>query len=197
MKLRTTLMLTLISSALTLGGATAAEHVGKMGGEKHEMDSGCMGMMQGGMMDPVARAEKNLSELKGKLKLTKDQEPAWKTFSDQVKDQAKSMAAMMDKNKEGMQDMTKPAPDRMAMMASMMKDRAQTMSTMADNLKTFYATLTPEQKVTFDKVHMEHMKGMKGGGMKGKKGMKGMDGMEGMDGMKGSDGMKGKESPKY
>jgi len=159
MKLRTTLMLTLISSALTLGVATAAEHGGKMGGEKHGMDCAGMGMMQGGMMDSVARAEKHLSELKAKLKLTKDQEPAWQTFSDQVKDQAKSMAAMHDKKKEGMQDMPKSAPDKMAMMASMMKDRAQSMSTMADNVKTFYATLTPEQKIAFDKVHMEHMKG--------------------------------------
>ncbi|MHB1591195.1 MAG: Spy/CpxP family protein refolding chaperone [Sulfuricella sp.] len=161
MKLRTTLMLTLISSALTLGVATAAEHGGKMRGEKHETDCADMGMMQGGRMDSVARAEKHLSELKAKLKLTKDQEPAWQTFSGQVKDQAKSMAAMMHKEKEGMRDMHKSAPDKMAMMASMMTDRAKNMSTMADNVKTFYATLTPEQKVAFDKVHMNHTKGMK------------------------------------
>lgn len=170
MKLRTTLMLTLISSALTLGGATAAGHDGKIGGEEHKMSCGGMGMMHGGMMDSVARAEKHLSELKAKLKLTKDQEPAWQTFSDQVKDQAKLMAAMIDKKKEGMQDMPMSAPDRMEMMASMMKDRAQNMSTMADNVKTFYATLTPEQKIAFDKVHMNHMKHMKG--MKGNERMK-------------------------
>ena len=162
MKLRTALMLTLISSALTLGSATAAGNDGKMRGEKHKMGCAGMDMMQGGMMDPVARAEKHLNELKATLKLTKDQEPAWQTFSDQVKDQAKSMAAKMDKKKEGMQDMPMSAPDRMEMMASMMKDRAQDMSTMADNVKTFYATLTPEQKVAFDKVHINHMKGMKG-----------------------------------
>lgn len=161
MKLRTTLMLTLISSALTLGVATSAEHGGKMGMEKHKMGCGSMSMMQGGMMDSVARAEKHLSELKAELKLTNDQEPAWQTFSDQVKDQAKSMAFMHDKKKEEMKDMSKSAPDMMAMMASMMKEHAQNMSTMADNVKTFYATLTPEQKTAFDKVHMRHMKGMK------------------------------------
>ena len=160
--LRTTLMLTLISSALALGVATAAEHGGKMGGEKHGMDCPGMDMMHGGMMDPVARAEKHLSELKAKLKLTKDQEPAWQTFSGQVKDQAKSMASMHDKKKEGMQNMPQSAPDKMAMMASMMKDRAQSMSTMADNVKTFYATLTPEQKAAFDKMHMSQMSHMEG-----------------------------------
>ena len=44
MKLRTTFMLTLISSALTLGVATANEH-GKMGGKSHDMNCPSMGMM--------------------------------------------------------------------------------------------------------------------------------------------------------
>ena len=150
MKLRTTMMLTLISSALALGVATAGD--GKMGGKSHDMNCPSMGMM-----DSTERAEKHLGELKAALKLTKDQEPAWQTFSDQVKAQAKSMASMHDKKKEGMKDMPQSAPEKMAVMSSMMKDRAQSMSTMADNAKTFYATLTPEQKVAFDKMHMSHM----------------------------------------
>jgi len=141
-----------------MGGAAAAEYGGKMSGGKHERDCASMGMMHGGKMEPVARVDKHLSELKARLKLTKDQEPAWQTFSDQAKEQAKSMAAMIPKRKEGMQDMPKSAPEKMAMMANMMKDRAQNMSTMADNVKTFYTILTPEQKVAFDKVHMEHMR---------------------------------------
>lgn len=178
MKLRTTLMLTLISSALTVGGALAAQPDGMMGGGKSKMGCDSMGMMHGGMKDPVARAEKHLGVLKGALKLTKDQEPAWQTFSDQVKDQAKSKSAMMEKHREGMKDMPMPVPDRMEMMADIMKDRAQTMATMADNVKTFYATLTPEQKVAFDKVHMKQMQGMNGKqGMKGRQGMKGNQGM--------------------
>ena len=155
MKLRTTLMLTLISSALTLGVASAGD--GKMGGKSHDMNCPSMGMM-----DSTARAEKHLGELKTALKLTKEQEPAWQTFSDQVKAQAKSMTSMHDKKKEGMKDMPQSAPEKMAMMSSMMKDRAQNMSTMADNVKTFYATLTPEQKVAFDKMHMSHMGHMQG-----------------------------------
>jgi len=161
MKLRTKLALGLISTVFAIGVATAASHDGKMHGKKHEMDCDGMGMMQGHMMkDPVATANKHLSELKAKLKLTKDQEPAWQTFSDQVNAQAKNMASMHDKMKGDMQNMPMTMPDRMAMMADMMKERAQNMTAMADAVKTFYATLTPEQKNTFDKMHMSHMKSM-------------------------------------
>ncbi len=31
------------------------------------------------------------------------------------------------------------------------------MAKMADNVKMFYATLTPEQQAAFDKMHMSHM----------------------------------------
>jgi len=31
------------------------------------------------------------------------------------------------------------------------------MDKMADAVKAFYATLSPEQQTTFDKVHMSHM----------------------------------------
>ncbi len=34
---------------------------------------------------------------------------------------------------------------------------AQNMAKMADAVKTFYATLTAEQKATFDKMQMNHM----------------------------------------
>lgn len=161
MKLRTKLALGLISSVFAIGVATAANHDGKMGGQKHEMDGDSMGMMEGHMMmDPVATAHKHLSELKAKLNHTKEQEPAWQVFSDQVNAQAKNMASMHDKMKGNMQNMPMTAPERMAMMADMMKDRAQNMATMADAVKTFYATLTPEQKSAFDKMHMSQMKSM-------------------------------------
>ncbi|MHB1332013.1 MAG: Spy/CpxP family protein refolding chaperone [Sulfuriferula sp.] len=160
MKLRTKIALGLLSSVFAVGIATAANH--EMGhGQKHERGCEGMGMMRGHMMkDPVATANKHLSELKTKLDITKDQEPAWKTFSDQVNAQAKNMASMHDRMKGNMQNMPMTAPDRMAMMAGMMKDRAQTMTAMAEAVKTFYAALTPEQKSTFDKMHMSHMKSM-------------------------------------
>ena len=158
MKLHTQITLGLISTLLAVGVATAADPGGKMKQEKAKTDCHGMGMMQGDMkMDHVARATKHLSELKAKLNLTKDQEPAWNNFSDQVMTQARSMASMQEGMKKDMQNMPHTAPERMEMMASRMKDRAQHMATMADTVKTFYNTLTPEQKSVFDKVHNNHM----------------------------------------
>lgn len=161
MKLYTKLTLGIISSVFAVGVATAAEHDDTMHGQKHEMNCDGMGMMHDHTkMDPVARAQKHLIELKTKLNLTKDQEPAWQAFSDQVNAQAKNMASMHDKMKGDMPNMPMTAPDRMAMMAGMMEDRAQNMARMADSVKTFYSALTPEQKTLFDKMHMSQIKHM-------------------------------------
>ncbi|MGA9031937.1 MAG: Spy/CpxP family protein refolding chaperone [Sulfuricaulis sp.] len=162
MKLHTQIALGFIASLLAVSVATAADPGSKM---KHEKDkTGCygMGMMQNDMkVDHVARAQKHLSELKAGLNLTKDQEPAWSNFSDQVITQAKSMASMQEDMKKYMQNMPRTAPERIEMMANRMKDRAQHLAAMSDTVKTFYNTLTPEQKIVFDKKmqinHMGHM----------------------------------------
>jgi protein CpxP len=164
MKLHTKFGLGLVASVFAMGVAIAASHEGKMQDQKHAMDSDAMGMgmMQDQtMMDPVARAQKHLSELQAKLKLSQAQQPAWQTFSDQVNAQARDMASKQDKMKGAMANMAMTTPERMAMMADMMKDRAQAMATMADAVKPFYASLTPEQKTTFDNMHMQQMKSMK------------------------------------
>ena len=136
--IKLTLGLSALLFATTLAAAPPS-------GVAHEpgMDCDHTGMMSDDMtMDSVARAHKHLSELEAKLKLTQDQQPAWKTFSDQVSDQAESMKAMHDKMKDKTEAMPKTAPEHMAKMADMMKDRAENMAKMADAVKTFYATLT-------------------------------------------------------
>lgn len=161
MKLHTKLTLGLISSVFAANLALAADSGAKMTMNNPGMDCKGMSMMPGDMgTNPVAHAQKHLSELQAKLKLTKDQQPAWKTFSTQVNDQAKNMAAMRDKKKDMTQTMPKPAPEHMAMMAEMMKTRAENMAKMAEAVKTFYAELTTDQQKAFDKVHMEHMSHM-------------------------------------
>jgi len=158
MKLHTKLTIVLISSLFASSLVTAAEHGLKMNQPNPGMDCNSMGMMPGDMgMDPAARARKHLSELNTTLKLTKDQQPAWQTFSDQVNDQAKNMASMQDKMKDKTQAMAMTAPEHMAMMADKMEDRAENMEKMADAVKTFYAILTPEQQAAFDKIHTSHM----------------------------------------
>lgn len=155
MKLSTTIGVGLISSVFALGIATAADNDGMMMGQKHEMGKDGSDMGKGhAQMDPVARAKEQLSELKAKLNLTKEQEPALQTFSDQVTEQAKIMMSMQEKMKSAM---PKAAPDQMAMMADAMKSRAQNMATMSDAVKKFYGVLNPEQQATFDKIHTSHM----------------------------------------
>ena len=163
MKLHTKLTLGLVSSLFAVSLATAATSGTRMGPYHSGLDCNGMGMMSGDMKrDPVARAQKHLSELNAKLNLTADQQPAWKTFSDQVNDQAKNMVAMRDQMKDNFQSMPKKtAPERMAKMADLMKDRAQNMAKMADAVKTFYATLSPQQKIDFDKMHASQMSCMK------------------------------------
>ena len=95
MKLPTKLTLGLISSLLVASLATAAEQGAKMSRQTPGMDCNGMSMMPGDMgADPIVRAHTHLSDLNAKLKLTKDQQPAWQTFSDQVNAQAKTMKAM-------------------------------------------------------------------------------------------------------
>ncbi|OGT88781.1 MAG: hypothetical protein A2514_08010 [Gammaproteobacteria bacterium RIFOXYD12_FULL_61_37] len=161
MKLHTKLTLGLISSVFAANLAMAADGAAKMTMNNPGMGCNSMSMMPGDMgMNPVARAQKHLGELQAKLKLTKDQQPAWETFSTQVNDQAKNMAAMQDKKKDMTQTMSTSAPEHMAMMAEMMKTRAENMAKMADAVKTFYAALTTDQQKAFDELHMEHMSQM-------------------------------------
>lgn len=159
MKLHTKLTLGLVSSLFAVSLATAATSGVKMGPYHAGMDCNGMGMMSGDMrMDPVARAQIHLSELNAKLNLTANQQPAWKTFSEQVNDQAKNMVAMRGQMEDNDQSMPKKtAPQRMVKMADLMKDQAQNMARMADVVKTFYATLTAEQQATFDKMQMSQM----------------------------------------
>ena len=161
MKLHTGLTLGLCSSLFAASLAMAADPGQKMNHHGRGMNCNGMGMMSGDMkMDPVARAHKHLSELNAKLNLTPAQQPAWQTFSDKVNDQAKKMASMRDKMKENARSMPKTAPEQMARMVEMMNERVQAMATMADAVKTFYASLTPEQQATLDRMHMSHMKQM-------------------------------------
>lgn len=155
----THLFAAVIFSSLLGAGAIAATdtHAKHERCEGMEHHGGKMGMGGMAMGDP----QKHLAELHAKLKLSKDQEPAWQTFSDQVTAQAKKMGEMHEHKGADREKMGKTTPERMDMMAGMMQERAQTMRSMADALKTFYATLTPEQKATLDAMHKEHMGHMK------------------------------------
>ena len=108
----------------------------------------------------TARAEKmythHITELKTKLHITPDQESAWKTFAEALKPQPhdgkqrpdwKSLAQLS-------------TPERIDQLHTLRLQHQTEENTMHDQhdaaIKTFYAVLTPEQKKTFDSVHMQH-----------------------------------------
>lgn len=157
MKFRTRFALILISSALTLASASAADCPGPQCGDTGVMPQGKQ------KMDSVAYTNKRLSELKDKLNITPAEEPAWQTFADKVNAQAKATAALHEKMRGEMNSPGLTTPDRMAKMAEFLKTRSQHMAAMSEVTRTFYNALTPEQKTIFDKMHQGRMKHKHGG----------------------------------
>lgn len=91
------------------------------------------------------RMEKRQAELRDKLKLTQNQEAAWKTFT-------ASMAPAADRAKRPdraeMEKLT--APERMEKMLERSKQRQDAMAARLQAVKKFYAQLTPEQQKVFN-----------------------------------------------
>ena len=120
-------------------------------------------MGAGGMMNRDAMQQ----QLHDQLKLTSDQEAAWKTFTDSMK-QAHSMPA---KGNQSTDWSTLTMPQRAEKMLEMMKQRVKSMESNVNAMKAFYAKLTPEQQKAFDAFHanrgpmmQQHMgQGMPGG----------------------------------
>ncbi len=85
------------------------------------------------------------AELHDKLKLSANQEGAWKTYSEAT---IKNLTPAKPASPVNFDNM--PAPDRMQKMLDFSKERQAKMEAQLDVLKAFYATLTPEQQKIFD-----------------------------------------------
>lgn len=88
--------------------------------------------------------EKKQAELHDKLKLSASQEDAWKTYTEAT---AKNMTPPK-REVADLDGMT--APQRIEKGLEFMKERQANMEAQLAALKTFYATLTPEQQKVFD-----------------------------------------------
>ena len=87
---------------------------------------------------------KKHNQLHDKLNLSADQEGAWKTYTD-------ATMTNMTQSKRGAVDLdSMSAPQRMEKGLEFMNERLKKMAAQLDALKTFYATLTPEQQKVFD-----------------------------------------------
>ena len=143
--------------AAALGGAglvamaqPMADHDGATGaGERH------------GKMDPArmeAMVAKRTDALKAQLKLSPEQLPAWNTFVAAMKPDAHAMP-----QRPAREELDKlSTPERIDKLRALRdqhhKDMQAAMDKRDDAIKTFYATLSAEQKKTFDTQHL-HMMG--------------------------------------
>jgi Spy/CpxP family protein refolding chaperone len=144
-------------------------------GASHGRDHG-HGMMghgpgrggSGGMWsNPAAMVEGHLAALKVELKITANQESAWKTFTDKARKQSETMIAQREKIFAQKPATDQPAPERLAQRTEFAKQRIANMETMTTAVKDLYGTLTPEQKKIADQLlargPMGGMGGMGGG----------------------------------
>lgn len=122
-------------------------HMGPMG--RGHMGYGPMGHGMGpqGSGNPEAAAEWRLSSLKSDLKITAAQEPAWKVYADQTKQQADAMQKLMA-SMHGSAQAT--APERLDLRNQIMKQRQEQMAKGTAAFKDLYAVLSPEQKALAD-----------------------------------------------
>lgn len=137
----------LIGTALTLGAASAFSQ-GMMGSEGH---GGPRGEMRHGRMEEMAA--RHLESLKVRLKLSAAQEAAWNSFAAAMKPGAASMPQRPDRA-----ELDKlSTPERVDRLRALRRQQHEAMEAAADKrdeaIKTFYATLSPEQKKTFDSEH--------------------------------------------
>jgi len=152
-----------VGTALTLGLAAAVVNAHPHGygpgwgmeqGPGHGMGYGPgpgmghgRGMGPQGRGNPAAMADARLAYLKSELKITSAQEPAWKAFADQAKQQAETMQAL----RATMQGSTAAtAPERMELRNKVMKQRQEQIEKSTVAFKDLYAALTPEQKTIAD-----------------------------------------------
>ncbi len=108
------------------------------------------------------RHAQHLATLKAKLQLSATQEAAWKTFADAMQPPAAPPAridrAAMDKLS---------TPERIDQMQAMHAQRDAEMKKRGDAAKTFYASLSAEQKKAFDAETARFMAGASGQRMHG------------------------------
>lgn len=100
------------------------------------------------------RHQKHLAELKSKLKLQTDQEAVWKTFADAMQPPTQPLARV---DRAAMEKLS--TPERIDQMQALHTHREAEMKKRGDATKTFYASLSAEQKKTFDAETARFMRG--------------------------------------
>ena len=142
----------ILSTFIAAAALSTAVHAAPPTPQQGDMDHGAMQGMQGmqGMheehqgADFKERMARRQAVLHDKLKLTGNQEAAWKTYI------AAATPAPPPARPDRAQWEKMSAPERMEKMMSIMKEREGRMSNHLAAMKTFYATLSPLQQQIFN-----------------------------------------------
>ncbi|QDL52700.1 Spy/CpxP family protein refolding chaperone [Rhodoferax aquaticus] len=113
-------------------------------------------MMHGDKMDSgrmESMMAKRTTELKAKLKLSAAQEGAWTTFTSAMKPSGNMMAQRPDRAEFDKLSTPERIDKMKAIRTQQHAEMAAEMEKRDEAIKTFYATLTPEQKKVFDTEH--------------------------------------------
>lgn len=100
----------------------------------------------------VERHNRQLTELKAKLKLDASQEAAWKTFTDATQPPATPPARL---DRAAIEKLT--TPERIDQMQALHAQREAEVKKHGDATKAFYNSLNAEQKKVFDTETAHHM----------------------------------------
>jgi periplasmic protein CpxP/Spy len=153
-------VLTFSAVALLGVGAALAQGMpggmGMGGGDCHAGFSGDKAQKMQQRM--VQRHEQHQKELKAALKLTPEQEGAWKQFTEATQLDAKTLPRF---DRAAWDQLT--TPQRMDKMQALHKQRDERMNKHAEAVKQFYAALNPEQQKVFDAQHQRMHRGGLGG----------------------------------
>jgi len=155
MDMKTVFKPLLIAALLAGAGFTAvAQGPGAGGGMSH----GSMAQHQ--RMDPAKMQERmaaHRADLKAKLNLSPGQEGAWTDFIGAMQPPANMGQRMGRENRQQMhaEMQTLTTPQRIDRMNAMKAQRDERMAQRNEAVKTFYATLTPEQQKVFDASTMQ------------------------------------------
>jgi len=141
------------AGALTLAVVTAVAAapdgpVGPYGGMGM---GGGMGMMHGAMSGGQhgALSAQDFDQMKSRLTITAQQEPAWQAFTAKATEQAALMQAMHAQRLQAGNAETS-APDRMNQHIGLMTQGLASMQAMNVAMTNLYAVLTPQQRNTAD-----------------------------------------------
>jgi Spy/CpxP family protein refolding chaperone len=151
---RATKIAVAVGLALGIGAAVVVAQPYGMGGGMMGGGMGGPGMMGGGammggggMMGGTYNLEDRLAAQKTALKITPEQEDAWKAYADVAKKQSDAMLAQHEA-------MWKSTPsssaERYELHSKFMAQRAQQHEALSTAYKSLYAVLTPEQRALAD-----------------------------------------------